>query len=114
MRVLGTSVLVFEAIIVLLAIPVAGVGGTISGPPWVFISTGILLALALVALAGVIMKPWAVSVGWVLQALVMLTAILVPVMLIVGGIFVALWWLAVKWGRQVDDLKAQAAGEATG
>lgn len=108
MRVLGTSVLVFEAIVVLLAIPVAVVVGTVSGPPWVFISAGIALALALIVLAGFITRPWAVKVGWVLQALVMATSILVPVMLIAGGVFVALWWLAVKWGRHVDELRAMS------
>ena len=97
MRVLGTSVLVFEAIVVLLAIPVAVVVGTVSGPPWVFITAGIALAIMLIALAGVVTRPWAVPVGWVLQVLVLATSILVPVMIIIGGIFAALWWLAIRW-----------------
>ncbi|MFY9331036.1 MAG: DUF4233 domain-containing protein [Candidatus Nanopelagicales bacterium] len=109
MRVLGTSVLVFEAIVVLLAIPVAVVVGTVSGPPWVFITAGIALAIMLIALAGVVTRPWAVPVGWVLQVLVLATSILVPVMIIIGGIFAALWWLAIRWGRRVDGLRAQAA-----
>jgi hypothetical protein len=28
-------------------------------------------------------------------------------MLIVGGIFALLWWLAVRWGRRVDALREQ-------
>jgi hypothetical protein len=106
-RVLGGAVLAFEAIVVILAIPVAATVGTVAGPPWVFIAAGLLLATALVVLAGFVNRPWAVPVGWVLQALVVATAVLVPAMLIVGGIFALLWWLAVRWGRRVDALREQ-------
>lgn len=107
MRVLGGAVLAFEAIIVILAIPVAATVGTVAGPTWVFITAGLILATALVVLAGFVTRPWAVPVGWVLQALVIATALFVPAMLIVGGIFALLWWLAVRWGRHVDALRQQ-------
>jgi hypothetical protein len=112
-RVLGGAVLGFEAIIVILAIPVAATVGTVAGPPWVFITAGLILAAALVLLAGFVNRPWAVPVGWVLQGFVIATAILVPAMLIVGGIFALLWWLAVRWGRRVDDLREQPPPAAT-
>ncbi len=113
MRVLGGAVLGFEAIIVILAIPVAATVGTIAGPPWVFITAGLLLAAALVVLAGFVNRPWAVPAGWVLQGFVIATAIFVPAMLIVGGIFALLWWLAVRWGRHVDALRDQPPPAAT-
>lgn len=102
MRVLGSSVLAFEAIVVLLAIPAAVTVGTVSGPPWVFIAAGITLAVLLIALAGMVTRPWAIPVGWVLQGLVVATGILVPAMLIVGGAFAILWGMAIRLSRRVD------------
>lgn len=107
MRVLGASVLALEAIVVILAIPAAAVVGTISGPPWVFITAGVLLALALIALAGLVTRPWAIPVGWVLQALIVAIGVLVPAMFIVGGIFAVLWGVAIHLGRKVEALQAE-------
>lgn len=103
MRVLGAAVLAFEAIVVLLAIPVVVVVGTIPVPPWLGITGGVTLALALVVLAPYVTRPWAVPVGWVLQGLVVLTGLLAPPMFIVGGIFALLWGLAIRLARQVDE-----------
>ncbi len=103
MRVLGAAVLAFEAIVVLLAIPVVVVVGTVPVPPWLGITGGVTLALALVILARYVTRPWAVPVGWVLQGLVVLTGLLAPPMFIVGGIFALLWGLAIRLARQVDE-----------
>ena len=103
MRVLGAVVLAFEAIVVLLAIPVVVVVGTVPVPPWLGITGGVTLALALVVLARYVTRPWAVPVGWVLQGLVVLTGLLAPPMFIVGGIFALLWGLAIRLARQVDE-----------
>ena len=102
MRVLGASVLALEAIVVILAIPVVVVVGTISVPPWLGIAGGVSLAAALIVLARYVTRPWAVPVGWVLQVLVVLTGFLAPPMFIVGGIFALLWGVAIRLGRQVD------------
>ena len=103
MRVLGAAVLAFEAIVVLLAIPVVVVVGTVPVPPWLGITGGVTLALALVVLARYVTRPWAVPVGWVLQGVVVLTGLLAPPMFIVGGIFALLWGLAIRLARQVDE-----------
>lgn len=110
MRVLGASVLALEAIVVILAIPVVVVVGTVPVPPWLGIGAGVLLAASLVMLARYVTRPWAVAVGWVLQVLVILTGFLAPPwMFIVGGIFALLWGVAIKLGRQVDQARAGAA-----
>ncbi|MEK9809017.1 MAG: DUF4233 domain-containing protein [Candidatus Nanopelagicales bacterium] len=103
MRVLGASVLALEAIVVILAIPVVVVVGTINVTPAVGITAGVLLALALVVLARYVTRPWAIPVGWILQALVVGTGFLAPAMFIVGGTFAVLWGVAIKLGRQVDS-----------
>ena len=105
MRVLGAAVLSLEAIVVLLAIPVVVVVGTLPVPPWLGISGGVVLALALIVVARYVTRPWAIPVGWVLQALVVLTGLLAPAMFIVGGIFALLWGVAIRLGRQVDQAR---------
>lgn len=114
MRVLGGSVLAFEAIVVILLIPVAITVGTVSGPPWVFITVGIALVIALILTAGFVTRPWGVAVGWILQVLILATTVLVPAMLVVGGIFTLLWALAIRWSRRVENMKNQAAENEQG
>ena len=102
MRVLGASVLALEAIVVILAIPVIVVVGTVPVSPAVAIPVGVGLAIALVVLARYVTRPWAIPVGWVLQALIVLTGFLAPAMFIVGGIFAVLWGVAIRLGREAD------------
>jgi hypothetical protein len=100
MRVLGSTVLVFEAIVVLLAIPIAinvsDANATLA------LVIGIALAGLLILTVGVITKPIAVPIGWVLQVLVIAAGIVVPTMFLVGGIFALLWFYAVRNGQRVD------------
>lgn len=104
MRVLGATVLSLEAIIVILAIPLAIVVQGV--PPWVGITAGVVLALALIALSRYVTRPWAIPVGWALQVLVVLTGLVVPMMFIVGGIFALLWGVAITLGRRADEASA--------
>jgi hypothetical protein len=104
-RVLGSAVLGLEAIVVILLIPVAVTVGLVSGPPWLFISAGIALVIALIITAGYVTRPWAIWAGWILQGLIIATAITVPAMILVGGIFAGLWALAIRWGRRADALR---------
>ena len=98
-RQLCGTVLVMEAIVIGLAIPVAivlehanrGLAGGIGGA----------LALCALLLGGVVGRPgmgWAVWAGTVLQALVIAAGVVVPAMYVLGVIFAALWvtgiWLA--------------------
>jgi Protein of unknown function (DUF4233) len=94
-------VLIMEAVVIGLAIPVAivqehlhhGVAGAIGG-----------LALCALLLGGVIGRPgmgWAFWAGTALQALVIASGAMVPAMYILGAIFAALWitgiWLARRF-----------------
>jgi hypothetical protein len=115
MRVLGAAVLSLEAIVVLLAIPVVLVVGTVPVPAWLGISGGVVLALTLIVLARYVTRPWAIPVGWGLQVLVVLTGLLAPAMFIVGGIFALLWGVAIRLGRQADAAgSADPSGPASG
>jgi hypothetical protein len=100
MRVLGSSVLVFEAIVVLLAIPIA-INVSDANATFALV-IGIALAGLLILTVGVITKPIAVPIGWILQVLVIAAGIVVPTMFLVGGIFALLWFYAVRNGQRVD------------
>ena len=102
MRVLGASVLALEAIVVILAIPAVVVLGTVPVPPAVAIPIGVILAIALVVVARYVTKPWAITAGWTLQVLVILTGFLTAWMFVVGGIFALLWLMAIRLGREAD------------
>ena len=100
MRVLGSTVLILEALVVLLAIPIAINVSDVNATYALFI--GIALAGLLVLTVGVITKPIAVPIGWVLQVLVIASGVVVPTMFFVGGLFALLWFFAVRNGQRVD------------
>ncbi|MCS3843866.1 DUF4233 domain-containing protein [Microbacterium sp. AK031] len=101
---LAPIVLGFEAIVVLL------VGLTIFGlnslpwglPQWWAIVGGVIVAVAMVAVAGMITRPWAISAGWVLQVIVALSAFFVPAVLLVVLVFGGMWAYATIMGARLD------------
>jgi len=106
MRVLGTSVLIFEAIVAGLFIPVAYFTGRgISGSTAIWLGVG-LVVLCLVA-AAMVGRPGGVAIGWLVQVLVVACGFFVLDMFFIGAVFAGLWWAAMHYGRQVDELRAQ-------
>jgi hypothetical protein len=102
-RRLCSTVLIFEAIVIGLSIPVAvtiaharpGTAGMVGG----------ILAAAAVILAGVVGRPrfgWALAVGTVLQLAVIATGVVVPVMYVLGAVFGALWATAIWLARRYE------------
>lgn len=109
MRVLCSSVLAMEAVVVLLATSLATSVGSVSNSALAW-TLGLLLMVLLALAPATLRFRWGLTAGWILQLLVMLSAIVVGwAMLVVGGIFVVLWWLAIQNGSRVDRLKAEAA-----
>jgi hypothetical protein len=101
MRRLCATVLIFEAVVIGLAIPVAitiahasrGSAGLAGG----------LLAGAAVVLAAIVGRPgfgWALAVGSLLQLAVIATGVIVPAMYVLGVIFAALWATAIYLARR--------------
>jgi hypothetical protein len=60
-----------------------------------------LAALAIVA-AGLMRRPWGLTLGWAVQALVLVSALVVPMMLVVGLFFLALWVTCLLQGGKID------------
>jgi hypothetical protein len=106
----GESIIVFFGALVARAMSSAG--GDDRGGAW--LATGSALAVLCVVAAGLLRRPWGVTLGWVVQALTLLSALVVPAMLIVGLIFLALWVLCMVQGSKIDALQAQREAEARG
>lgn len=105
MRGVAAAVLTFEAIVVALATPVAI---QISGvDPAVAVPTFLGVALAGVVTAGLLRWSWGYALGWVVQVLVVALGAVVPTMLILGGLFAFLWFMALRLGRQVERAQEQ-------
>jgi hypothetical protein len=107
-RVLCSSVLAIEAIVVLLATSLATSAGSVSntGLAW---AAGLTLMVLLFLAPATLRFRWGLTAGWILQALVLVSALVVGwTMLVVGGLFVVLWWLAIHNGSRVDAMRAQA------
>ena len=111
MRRLCATVLVFEAIVIGLAIPVAI---TIEHESRVAagVAGGVLAGIA-VLLAAVVGRPgqgWALVAGSVLQAAVIAAGLMVPAMFALGALFAALWavaiWLGVRYREAPDHGRA--------
>ena len=105
MRVIAASVLTFEAIIVVLAIPVAITLGDVD--PTVAAIVGGALALTCLIVAGTLRRPWGYAAGWIVQGLILLSGFVVHAMFFVGGLFVALWWIGLRVGQRGEELHAE-------
>ena len=109
MRVLTSSVLVMEAIVLGLAIPVALVVGGL--PTWFAWLLGILAVIALL-LPGLARRPYYVTAGWVVQAALLACGAFSLVgsgewmLLLLGVVFAALWWTALHLGGKVEAARA--------
>jgi Protein of unknown function (DUF4233) len=104
MKRLCATVLVMEAIVIALAIPVAIQIG--HEPPRAAGLAGGCLAVAAVLLAGLVSRlasPGVLAAGSVLQVLVIVAGVVVPVMYALGAIFAGFWVLAIVMGRRAES-----------
>nr|WP_236571217.1 DUF4233 domain-containing protein [Microbacterium hydrocarbonoxydans] len=110
---LAPIVLGFESIVVFLAgLTVFGLKALPAGiPQWWGIVGGAVVGLACIVVAGMITKPWAITAGWVLQAIIAVSAVLVPAILLVVVIFGGMWAYATIMGARLDARRP--AGSAT-
>jgi len=65
--------------------------------------TGVGLAALCWLAAGMMRRPWGVTLGWFIQVLTFASAVVVPAMLGVGLIFVVLWVGSLVLCRRVED-----------
>lgn len=110
---LGSVVLGFESLVLALGgLVIFGLDATPEGiPSWWGIVGGAILSLLCVATAGMLSKPWAFTIGWILQGVVALAGVLVFAFVIVALVFGAMWAYAVIGGGKIDRQMAQSAGK---
>ena len=110
MRLLAASVLVAEAFVIFFATLVAKDLSDVEGSTvWL---VGLGGALAALAVAGLLRRPWGYVLGSLLQVLVIAAGLVVPVMFFLGAVFAALWGLAILLGRRAEQLRAAAGAAA--
>lgn len=102
-RVLASMLMAFESFVVFFATLVA-FGLKVSGPAEVF-TVGGALALLLILTPAILGSKISYYFGWALQLAVLLTGIWVPLMWIVGGIFVCLYAWAMIAGSTIDKAR---------
>ncbi|MGW1813022.1 DUF4233 domain-containing protein [Streptomyces sp. NPDC002125] len=110
MRTLCASTLISEFFVIGFAGLVAMKSDDLSmATVWTVCGIGMLLS---VLLCGMITRPGGIQLGWALQILLVLSGFFVPMMFILGVLFVVLWWASVHYGRQIDAAKARWAAQA--
>jgi asparagine N-glycosylation enzyme membrane subunit Stt3 len=102
----------FESLVVFFATLVAfgtkALGPTTENAATVW-AAGLTLAVTLIVTPALLGKPGSYIFGWALQIIVIFTGVWVPLMYVVGGIFLCLWIWAMVAGGTID--KARAAYE---
>ncbi|GAA3701110.1 hypothetical protein GCM10022399_16980 [Terrabacter ginsenosidimutans] len=107
----GQSICILLGALVARAIAATDSGG---GSSTAYLVVGLGLGALCIVAAGLTRRPWGVTLGWVVQGLTLLSALVVPMMLVVGLFFLALWVTCLVKGAQVDAEMARreaAAGD---
>jgi hypothetical protein len=111
-RSLASAVLALEAIVLIMAVPVAIV--VYGAPAPLAIAAGVgLIVLAVVAIAG-LGRGWGYRLGWAVQVLVLAYALVawptvMAPMIVLGAVFVLLWYSALRLARQVEATRPPAS-----
>lgn len=108
---LATIVLAFESIVVFLGgLAVYGLKA-LPAPiePWWGIVAGAVVAALMIATTRVVRYSWGIAVGWMLQLVVALGAVLVPALALVALIFGGMYAYATIKGAALDRRNARLA-----
>ncbi len=107
MKRLCATVLVMEAVVIVLAVPVAvRIGHMDTGSAWLIAGIAVFSALVLAAVARLAL-PVTLVAGTLLQIFVIAAGFVVPVMYFLGAIFAALWGIGIWLGYRVEHAAGQ-------
>ncbi len=107
MKRLCATVLVMEAIVIVLAVPVAvRIGHMDSRYAWLIAGIAVAAALVFAGIARLIL-PVTLVAGTLLQVFVIAAGFVVPVMYFLGAIFAALWGIGIWLGYRVEHAPGQ-------
>lgn len=103
-RTLGSMLMAFESFVVFFATLVA-FGLKVADGPTVW-AIGLALSFLLIMTPAILGKKFSYAWGWFLQIVVVALGIWVPLMYVIGGIFVCLWAWAMIAGGTIDKARA--------
>lgn len=103
-RTLGSMLLAFESFVVFFATLVA-FGLKVADGPVVW-AIGLSLAFILIATPAILGRKFSYAFGWFLQVVVVALGIWVPLMYVVGAIFVCLWAWGMIAGSTIDKARS--------
>jgi len=101
---LGSLVMVFESVVVFFATLVA-FGLQVYQDPAVIWAIGLGLAVILMLFPAVLGKPGTYAIGWILQLVVLSLGIWVPLMYLLGVIFLGMWAWGMIAGGTIDKAR---------
>jgi Protein of unknown function (DUF4233) len=104
----GQGVVVFLGALLARGLAVADGDESGSARLWVGVGLAVLCFLA----AGLMRHPFGVSLGWLIQAATVASAVVVPAMLGVGLVFLVLWVGSLVLCRRVEDQVAERDRQA--
>ncbi len=104
----GQGIAVFLGALV--ARGIAAADGSSSGSAWLWVGTG--LAVLCFLAAGMMRRPWGVTLGWLIQVATFAAAFVVPAMLLVGFVFLVLWVGSLVVCNRVEQEQARRQREA--
>lgn len=75
-----------------------------TGGMWMLVGSLVLAVLA-GGTARLVTKPLGITIGWIIQVLLIASGFVEPWGFLVGVLFAGAWWYAVVKGRQIDQEK---------
>jgi hypothetical protein len=99
------TILVLEAVLVFFATLVAY--GLRLAPVATIWWVGGTICVVLILLSGFVSRPGGFLAGSIAQVFVLAGGFLVPMMFVIGGIFVVLWVVALRLGGRIDRERAE-------
>lgn len=102
---LGSLVMVFESVVVFFA-TLVGFGLKVYPDPAVIWGIGLGLSVVLMIFPAVLGRPGTYIAGWVLQFIVLSLGVWVPLMYLLGAVFLAMWAWGMIAGGTIDKARA--------
>ena len=102
---LGSLVMVFQSVVVFFA-TLVGFGLQVYPNPAVIWGVGLGLSVLLMIFPAVLGKPGTYPLGWILQGAVVCLGIWVPLMYLLGAIFLGMWAWGMIAGGTIDKARA--------
>ena len=101
---LGSLVMVFQSVVVFFA-TLVGFGLQVYPDPAVIWGAGLGLSVILMIFPAILGKPGTYALGWILQGIVLSLGIWVPLMYLLGAVFLAMWAWGMIAGGTIDKAR---------